>query len=168
MALLLSLLISFLIAFALSIELLNVNLNEKNISATHQYDTLFYTIERKMQQWIMQPQYYSACLVPESDPNNYPEQLVHKTISGCFQENNAILLHFIVEDLNIIPCFAIGNNSAHFYRMTTYGEAQSGQTLIMQMVYAIPEINIIQTCVNGNIKTIAQGRQSWRVLWEGN
>ncbi len=173
--LLLSLLISFIVAFALAVELLNIRLNEKNIGLTRQQDQLFYSIEKKMNDWINDPYFYADCLYPVnnlSDPNKYPDQLLQKIISGCVLQEKNILLNAVTEDLGFMPCINIDkivetkkvSQAAHFYRMSVYGENSKKSHLILQMVFAVPEINTLDTCPSENFKVIDKGRQSWRIF----
>lgn len=150
--LLLTLLISFIIAFALSVELLNTRLNEKNVASSKQYNQLFYTVERKMHYLINNnainiPQ---SCFVPASNPNDYPQKLTQKKLTACIQAIGTIILNYVIEDL--------GHNlleKVHFYRITILGENQQKHQLVLQAVYALPE--------NNTRKIISAERQSWRI-----
>lgn len=155
-ALLLSLLISFIIAFALSVELLNIRLNEKTIASTRQYDQLFYTVEKKMQYWMNDERFYNGCLVFSSNPNDYPERLLQKNISSCSQNSEGISLNYVVEDLGLMFCSAQNKDkNAHFYRMSILGQNEQHRNFLLQVVYAVPEIGAVTSC---------QGQQSWRIV----
>lgn len=139
--LLMSLLISFLVALFISAELLQMHLNEKNMTTIRAYDQLFYTVEKNLEHWGAESQ-------------------------DITQGN--ILLHKTVIDLGIMPCVIIQQKPAHFYRLTVSGTNLLGvaHTLTMESVYAVSEKNsvIINICPTEDYHIIQEGRQSWRIV----
>jgi hypothetical protein len=154
-ALLLSLLISMIMAFALSIELLNTQLNKKSFALNLQHDVLFYTVEKNIDWGIKLSQTTSSCLVSASYPNAYPQQLANKQISGCNKQAGDIMLNAVTEDLGVVSCM-------HIYRLTILGENSQNNKIIIQTIEAIPDIT--PNCQPQNGLIIKPGRQSWRMV----
>lgn len=167
-ALLLCLLMSFVIAFSLMVELLNGRLEEKNIALMRQENQLLYNIENHMLNWIKNSDEYQHYLFSANTPNYYPEQLLQKNIVGYMEQKNNIQMNAITEDLGFLPCMKIQTEKVlqdvHFYRMSVLGENSSGLFYLLQTVFAVPEINTLDTCPDKLFKKIQAGKQSWRIF----
>jgi hypothetical protein len=167
-ALLLCLLMSFVIAFSLMVELLNGRLEEKNIALMRQENQLLYNIENHMLNWIKNSDGYKHSLFSVNTPNYYPEQLLQKNIVGYMEQKNNIQMNAITEDLGFLPCMKIQTEKVlqdvHFYRMSVLGENSSGLFYLLQTVFAVPEINTLDTCPDKLFKKIQAGKQSWRIF----
>lgn len=140
MPLLITLLITLCMLFGIEVEWTHTHLNEKNIIANQQYDTLFYTLEKQLPKNLASVSFntYSACLVPiNPDPNYYSDALRNKTLSGCVTSNQEISMNSIIEDWG-----------DYRYRLTVLGQNKQKTLLILQAVYDNNEI------------------QSWRIVPE--
>lgn len=138
MPLLIILLITLCMLFGVEVEWTHTHLNEKNIIAHQQYDTLFYTLEKQLPINLTSVDFgtYLACLVPiNSDPNYYPNALREKALSGCVTSHQEISINSIIEDWG-----------DYRYRLTLLGQNKQKTLLILQAVYDNNEI------------------QSWRIV----
>src|SRR3990167_5174287 len=99
MTLLLTLLLTLCILFGVEVEWTDIHLNEKNIIAMQQYDTLFYALEKQWQKELINSSHNKSCLVPmNTDPNYYPRALQDKTLSGCTSAYPEITINTLIED----------------------------------------------------------------------